>query len=158
MEPCLPWKTRISLAGQESPRILRTLFLITLFTRAPPPHFSVSWEIGVNSTPAHIMYKRSIVILFAYSWLDLQCSPSSSGYPTKTNYAFFLIPIRATWPFLPVLIDFINLLACGDDYKLRSSSLNIFILQNITFSLLCQSTFQACNFRMFTLISGIAKW
>jgi hypothetical protein len=147
MEECLLWKSIISLVGQESPRILRTVFFITFFTRAR--QFSVSWEIRVKSTSAHFMSTRPIGILFVYSLLDLQCSLSSSGYPTKIIYASFLIPICATWPFLQVLLDFINLLACGEDYKLRSSSTSIFIHQNITFSLLRQSTFQVCNFRIF---------
>jgi hypothetical protein len=156
MEQCLPWKSNISLAGQESPHILRNVFFIALFTRAR--QFSVSWEIQIISTSAHFMSTRSIIILYAYSWLDLQFRHSSSYYRTEIIYAFFLIPIRATWPFLPGVLDFIYLLACGKDYKVRSSSLSTFRYQDITFSLLCLSVFQVCNFRIFTSISGIAIW
>jgi hypothetical protein len=140
---------------RKSPHFTNCIF-ITLFTRSR--HFTLSWEIRIKSTSANFMSTRSIVTLFAYSRPDLQCSLSYSGYPPKTIYAFFLIPIRATWPFLPVLLDFITLLTCGEDYKLRSSSLSMFLQQNVTFLFLCQSRFQVWNFRFFTSISGIAIW
>ena len=141
--------------SRKSPHFTNSIF-ITLFTRAR--HFTLSWETRIKFTSAHLMSTRSSVTLFAYSWLDLQCSLSYSGYPSKKIYAFFLIPVRATWPFLPVLLDFITLLTCGEDYKLRSSSLSMFLHHNVTFPLLCQSRFQVCNFRIFTSVSGIAIW
>jgi hypothetical protein len=76
------------------------------------------------------MSLRSILILSTHLHLGLP----SGLFPTNILYTFQFSPIRATCPAHHTILDFINIIILGEEYKLRSSSLCSF-LQPVSSSL-----------------------
>ena len=86
-------------------------------------HLSLSWTSPIQSTYPHPTSWRSIPILFTHLRLGLPSGLFPSGFPTKTLYAPFSSPIRATCPAHLIILDFITRTILGEEYRPYSSSL-----------------------------------
>jgi hypothetical protein len=85
------------------------------------PHLNVSWA---RSTPSHHTCLRYFLILSLYIHLGLLSGPFAPGFPTKIFYDFLAPPMRPICPAHHILLNLINLIICGKEYKLWSSLRN----------------------------------
>jgi len=84
---------------------------------------SLYWASPIQSTYPHPTSWRSILILSTHLHLGLPIGLLPSGFPTKTLFAPFSSPIRATCPAHLILLDFITRTILGEEYRSFSSSL-----------------------------------
>ena len=99
-------------------------------------HLSLSWASPIQSTYPHPTSWRSIPILSNHLRLGFPSGLFPSGFPTKTLYAPFSSPIRATCPTHLILLDFITRTILGEEYRSLSSSLCSLLHSPVTSSLL----------------------
>jgi hypothetical protein len=88
-----------------------------------------------RSTPYHpILSLRSILILSTHLRFGLTSSIFPSGFPNSILHAVLFYTIRATCPpnCIIIIIDLINIIILGEEYKLRSSSLCSFLQPPVT--------------------------
>jgi hypothetical protein len=117
------------------PAFYGTRRFITVHTRAL--HWSLSWARAIQSTPSHPISLKSIFILLTHLLLGLLSGLFHSGSPTNNLYAVIFSPVRVTSPSYLILFDLIILIILGEEYKLRNSSLCIFLQLPVTSSLFC---------------------
>src|SRR5215470_2417240 len=96
------------------PAFYGTRRLITALTSIR--HLSLSWASPIQSTYPHPTSWRSILILSTHLRLGLPSGLFPSGFPTKTLYAPFSSPIRATCPAHLILLDFITQEVLSEGY------------------------------------------
>ena len=84
-------------------------------------HLSLYWASPIQSIYPHPTSWRSILMLSTHLRLGLPSGLLPSGFPTKTLYAPFSLPIRATCPAHLILLDFITRTILGEEYKSFSS-------------------------------------
>jgi hypothetical protein len=72
-------------------------------------------------------FLRFILILSSYLCSGLSSGLFASGFPTKILYAFLISTIHAICSAYLILHDLIILIIPGEKYKLRSSSLCMFL-------------------------------
>ena len=99
-------------------------------------HLSLSWASPIQSIYPHPTSWRSILILFTHLRIGLSSGLFPSGFRTKTLYAPFSSPIRATCPAHLILLNFITRTILGEEYKSFSSSLCNLLHSPVTSSLL----------------------
>jgi hypothetical protein len=92
---------------------------------------------------------RSILILSTHLHLGLPSGLYPSGFPTDILYVFILSAIRDTCPAYLILLDLINLILLGEEYKLCRFSLCSFLQSPVTSSLFSP------NILLSTLFSNI---
>ena len=123
----LPEKLNRSSTGQEIPRILCNPKIYYRIHKNHPP-IPIQSQIYSVHFP-HPTPRRFILILSAHLRLGLPSGFLPSGFPTKTQYAPILSPIRATYPAHFSLLDLltrINVLAPQPrNIKSRDSSIGI---------------------------------
>jgi hypothetical protein len=107
-------------ASQEIPHILWNPEVRYRIHKSTPPFPILS---QLNSVHAHPTPWRSILILSSHLRLDLASGRLPSGLPTKILYAPHFFPIRPTCPANLILLDLINRIIFGDEYRSLSSSL-----------------------------------
>ena len=108
---------------------------ITAFKR--PHKLSLSGATLIQSMPPHTTSWRSVLILSSHLLLDI----TRGFFPTKTLYAPFLSPIRATCPVNMSLLDLITRIIFGEEYKWSSSPLCSLLHSPATSSILGPNTF-----------------
>jgi hypothetical protein len=61
---------------------------------------NLSWASGIQSTPSHLIYVISILILYSHLLLGLPSGILLSEFPTKIEYVpvFIVSPMRAVYP------------------------------------------------------------
>ena len=107
------------------PALYGTRRLITEFTSAR--HLSPSCAILIRSMPPQPTSWKPILILSSQLRLGLPSGSFPKVSPPKPRYTHFLSPIRATCPFLLVLLNLITRIILGDEYRSLSSSLCSFL-------------------------------
>ena len=135
-----PWsrvlleKLTVSKLVNKFPTFYGTRRFIIAFTSAR--HLSLSWAGSIQSIPLHPTSWISILILSSHLRLGLPSGLFTSGFSTKTPYAFLLSPLRATCPAHLILLDFIARTILGEQYRSLSSSLYSFLHFTVSSSLL----------------------
>ena len=84
-------------------------------------HLFLSWANPIQSTYPYPTSWRSILILSTHLRLGLPSGLFPSGFSTKTLYAPFSSPIRATCPAHLIFLDFITRTILGEEYRSLSS-------------------------------------
>ena len=102
-------------------------------------HLSLSSTSPIQYIYPYPTHWRSILILSTHLRLGLPIDLFPSGFPTKTLYALFLSPIRATCPTHVILLDFITRTILGEEYKSLSSSLCNLLHSPVAVTLLLSS-------------------
>jgi hypothetical protein len=99
------------------PAFYGTRRFITVFTRVR--HLCLSWARSFLSIASYLTSWRSILITSSLLHLGLPSGLFFSGLQTKTLYAPFLSPIRATCPARFIFLDSITriILVRGSEYK-----------------------------------------
>jgi len=103
-------------------------------------HLSLFWARLIQSTPSHLIFLRSILILSSHQGLDLPSDLFPSGFQTTILYPFLVSSMHATCPANFILIALIILITYGEAYKLSSSSLCSLLYVQIFSSPLCSLT------------------
>jgi len=116
--------------------------LITVSIRAH--RCSLSWATCIQSTTSHTLSLRYILILSFNLRPALPNGPFSSGFQIRILYAFFISPMRATFPAHAIFLVFIIMIIFGEAYKLWSSSL-CSLLQSPTTSCLLGPNISPCS-------------
>ena len=116
------------------PAFYGTRKFITAITSAR--HLSLSWVSSIQPITLHPTSWRSILILSSHLRLGLPSGLFPPGFPTKTLYTPLPSPMRATCPAPLILLDFITRTILGEEYRISSSSLCIFLHSPVTSSIL----------------------
>jgi len=125
MEQSLSWETNQFSASQEITHISWNTMVHFRIHKCPPPVPTLS-QLDPFHIPSFYFLKIHLNIILPSS-LGLPIGLFPSGFPTKTLYTPPLSPIRATFPAHQVLLDFISPIILGEEYRLLSSSLCIFL-------------------------------
>jgi hypothetical protein len=94
--------------------------------------WSLSWAISLQSAPSHPTSLISILISSTHLRLGLPNGPFYSGFPINILHAFLFSPHLCYMPRPSHLSWLIILIILGEEYKLWSSSLCIFLLHPFT--------------------------
>jgi len=116
------------------PSFYGTRRFVTAFTSAR--RLSLSGASSIQSILPHPTSGRSILILSPHLNLGLPSDLLPSCFPTKILYTPLLFSIRAACPAHPILLDFINQIMLGEEYRSSSSLLSSFLHSLVTSSLL----------------------
>ena len=119
-------------------------------------HLSLCWTSSIQYMPPYPT-SWGCILLSSHLRLGLPSGLFPSGFRTKTLYAPLLYPIRATCPANLTLLNLINRLKSGEEYKSLSSSLCSFLHSPVTSSLLGQnillSTIFSNTLSLFSVLS-----
>jgi hypothetical protein len=88
----------------------------------------------IQSIPSHPISLTSILLLSTHLRHGLISGLFPSGFLINILYAFLVSPIRATCPAHLMLLNLSTLIIFGKAYKLRRSSLCIFLQSPVTSS------------------------
>jgi hypothetical protein len=92
-----------------------TRIFITAFTSAR--RLSLYWARSIQSIPPHPTYWNSILILYSHLRLGLPSGLFPSGFSSNTLYTSVLPKMQATCPSHLILLDFVNRMIYGKEYK-----------------------------------------
>ena len=117
------WEANWFAASQEIPRISRNPKVHYHTHKRPPPILILGQPNPVHIPTSHLLEIHPNIS--THLRLGLPSGLFHSGFPTKTLYAPFASPIRATCPAHLILLDFITRTILDEEYRPFSSSLHI---------------------------------
>ena len=112
----LPYNLTGPQLVKKFPEFYGTGRFFTAFTKIPPP-LPILNQVDPVHAPHNLSFRRSILLLSPHLPLGLPSGRLFSGFSTKSLYAPFLAPIRATCSVFLSCLDFITRLIFGEEYR-----------------------------------------
>jgi len=136
IEQCHPWESDATWASKEIPRVLWDPKVHCRIHKSPPPLPVLSQRNPVHASPSHFLE-----IYFNITLPSTPRSPKFSvpfSFPDKNLVCTSYIPLRTTFPAYLILLDMLNRIILGEEYRSLSSSLCNFLHSPVTSSFLGQ--------------------